>query len=49
MQGRRKVSFLAKKTVEWIVTIKAQGKNVSFIAKAPSKNRERVTFHTKKK
>jgi len=47
--GRKKVSFLAKKTIKKKISFKAGGKKVSFVAKGPSKRRGRVTFYAKKK
>jgi len=49
MARRKKVSFLAKKTIEKRVSFEARGKKVSFIARVPSKKRARVTFYAKKK
>lgn len=47
--ARKKVSFLAKRTVKRRVTFKSGGnKKVSFIAKVPAKQRTRVTFYAKK-
>jgi len=48
MTRRKKVSFLANKTVEKTVSFEAQGKDVSFTAKVPSKRRGRVEFYAKK-
>jgi hypothetical protein len=49
MPRRKKVSFLAKKTVKKRVTFDARGNKVSFIARVPSKKRTRVTFYAKRK
>jgi len=48
MARRKKVSFLANKEVEKTVSFKAQGKDVSFKAKVPSKRRGRVEFYAKR-
>jgi hypothetical protein len=48
MSRRKKVSFLANKEVEKKVSFEAEGKEVSFKAKVPSKRRERVEFYAKK-
>lgn len=49
MSRRKKVSFLAKKDVEKKVSFEAEGKEVSFTAKVPSKRRGRVEFYVKRK
>jgi hypothetical protein len=47
--ARRKVTFLARRTVKKRVAFKSGGKRVSFIAKVPAKRRTRVKFYAKKK
>ena len=47
--ARKKISFLAKKTVKKRVAFESHGKKVSFVAKVPAKRRTRVTFYARKK
>jgi len=47
--ARKKVTFLARRTVKKRVAFESRGKKVSFIAKTPAKRRTRVTFYAKKK
>jgi len=48
MTKRRRVSFLARKKIKKRVTFEARGRKISFIAKVPSKRRERIAFIARK-
>jgi len=45
---RRRISFLTRKKIKKRVAFEARGRRISFIAKVPSRRRERVTFVARK-
>jgi len=46
MPRKKKVTFLAKAKVKRRVSFEAEGRDVSFKAKVPSKRRKRITFYS---
>ncbi|MEK6888813.1 MAG: hypothetical protein AABW80_01765 [Nanoarchaeota archaeon] len=40
----RRVSFLARRTINRRVSFRASGRRVSFVARVPSRRRTRVSF-----
>ncbi|HLC73894.1 MAG TPA: hypothetical protein VJH20_04640 [Candidatus Nanoarchaeia archaeon] len=44
---RKRVSFLARRTIRKRVSFKSRGRRVSFIAKVPAKRRKRIIFRTR--